>query len=105
MLVYLLITWKNGRFFNEVKMLEKNHDNRDERVYFSSTGDNSPEILLKLLQNVVMASPFGHVITAMDEQNAPIVFVNTILGVAGCHVNAYRPKTLKRKARGDNNQQ
>ncbi|MEJ2135103.1 MAG: PAS domain-containing protein [Desulfofustis sp.] len=57
-------------------MLEKNHDNRDERVYFSSTGDNSPEILLKLLQNVVMASPFGHVITAMDEQNAPIVFVN-----------------------------
>ncbi|OES33692.1 putative lipoprotein [Alteromonas macleodii] len=29
----------------------------------------------------------------------------TILGVAGCHVNAYRPKMLKRKARGDNNQQ
>ena len=57
-------------------MFKKNYDNRNERFCPSSNANSSYGLSAGLLQHIVMISPFGYAITAMDKKDAPIIFVN-----------------------------
>ena len=57
-------------------MFKKNYDNRTERFYSPSAGNLLHGVPLEIFQHVFMGSPFGHVITAMNDKDTPIVFVN-----------------------------
>lgn len=57
-------------------MSEKDYNSWDEQFNFSSITKTPGGVAPELLQQVVMNSPFGHVITAHQEKGAPIVFAN-----------------------------
>ena len=57
-------------------MLKKNYDNRTERFYSSLSENPLHGVSIELFKYIVMLSPLGHAITATNEKDAPIVFVN-----------------------------
>ena len=57
-------------------MLEKDYDNRSERFYSSLSENQLHGASIELFKHIVMGSPLGHAITATNDKDAPIVFVN-----------------------------
>ena len=57
-------------------MKKHNNDSSDMRFYSPSAGNKLHGVPLEIFQHVFMGSPFGHVITAMNDKDTPIVFVN-----------------------------
>ena len=57
-------------------MFENNYHNRNKSLYSSTSEIPSYGMSAELFKHIAMVSPFGHAITATNEKDAPIVYVN-----------------------------